>query len=282
MTLVTIDSSVLDSTTLLALVGIAFVIAFIVLLIYFLYNRFRTPKEALDIKKASNRGQMAMMVVGLDQFADIMPVKDFIPEGIKETEPIGKGAKKISLRFNVPRAERVPGDLEVADGKSREATAKVLESLYKLNTEKTFLRKAKIPFLAAVRNSVAAVSLKFLGVQVFLGKLERIQKGGTLYPQIQALKASKSFSELGLWLEDLATGISVVDFQQVYARAASTVGQTKLDSISERDQTIGRREGKEDKEKATKTVLYLIMGALGMGILLVVAAYLLGGGGGGS
>ncbi len=279
MVQVTIDSGILDQTTMLAVVGVVGLILFIVLLIFVGYSRYRTPKESWDIKKASNRGLLSLLVVGLDHFADFMPMNDFIPEGVKESQPIGKGKKKTSLRYCLPRAEQVPDDLEVDEsaGKSREATAKVLQTLFDLNTEKVFLRKAKIPLLVGVKNSVAAVSLKFLGVQTFLSKLERIQKTGDLYNQISALKESKNFKELGCWLEELATGVSVIDFQQVYARAASTVGQTKLDSISERDQTIGRREGKEDKDKPTKTVLYLIFGCLGMGILAIAAAYLLGG-----
>lgn len=277
MPAVTVDSSVLDQTTMLALIGVGAIIVLIILLIYVFYNRYRTPKESMDIKKASNRGQMALMVVGLDQFADIMPVKDFVPEGIKETEPIGRGAKKLSLRFSIPRAEKAPENMDVADGKSSEVTAQVLQVLYNLNTEKSFLRKAKIPILAAVKNSAAAVSLKFLGVQSFLAKLERIQKSGELYEQIKILKASKRCHELGLWLEDLSTGISVIDFQEVYSRAASTVGQTKLDSISERDQTIGRREGKEDKDKGTKNMLLYFGFAMGMVAVVIAVVYFFGG-----
>jgi hypothetical protein len=279
MTLVTIDSSILDSTTMVALIGVAGLIAFIILLIYTLYTRYKTPKESYDIKKASNKGLLSLLVVGLDHFADFLPMKDFIPEGVKEAPPVGKGAKKSILRYVMPMSKRVPDDLDVdeASGKDRETTAKVLQTLFDLNTEKVFLRKAKIPLLVGVKNSVAAVSLKFLGVQSFLGKLERIQKNGKLYPMIAGLKKSKNYAELGLWLEDLASGVSVVDFQQVYARAASTVGQTNLDNISERDQTIGRREGKEDKDKPTKTVLILVFAVLGMGVLAIAAAYFLGG-----
>jgi hypothetical protein len=277
MSLVTVDPAILNQTIMVALIGIIGTIMFFVLLIYVGWTRHRTPKESNDIKKCSNKGLLGLLIVGLDHFADIMAMKDFIPEGVKETEPIGKGAKKISLRYSLPKAERAPEDLTVEEGKSSEVTSKVLQTLFDLNTEKVFLRKAKIPILVGVKNSVAAVSLKFLGVQTFLSKLERIQKNGTLYPQIDALKKSKNFAELGAWLEDLATGVSVIDFQQVYAKAASVVGQTKLDSISERDQTIGRREGKEDKEKGTKNLLLYFGFAIGMIIVLVIVAYLLGG-----
>lgn len=277
MTLVTIDSGILDQTTMLALIGVGAIIFLVILMIWVGYTRYRTPKESWEIKKASNQGLLGLLVVGLDHFADFMPMRDFIPEGIKESFPLGKGAKKTTLRYSLPRAEQVPDDLPVEEGKCKETTAKVLQTLYDLNTEKVFLRKAKIPILVGVKNSVAAVSLKFLGVQSFLAKLERIQKNGDLYKQIDALKNSKNFRELGLWLEDLSTGISVIDFQQVYAKAASTVGQTKLDSISERDQTIGRREGKEDKEKGTKNML-LYFGFAMCGLAAVIAvAWLFGG-----
>lgn len=277
MPLVTVDSNVLDQTTMLALVGVAAIVLLIILLIYLFYNRYRTPKEALDIKTCSNKGKMAIVVAGLDAYTDIMPVDDFIPEGVKETRPIGKGAKKMSLRFAVPKAETAPEDLEVAEGKSKEITQKVIQALYDLNTEKVFLRKAKIPMLFATKNSVAAVSLKFLGVLTFLKKLERIQQNGVLYKQIEALKQSKNFTELGTWLSDLANTVTVVDFRQVYIHAASVVGQTKLDSISERDQTIGRREGKEDKEKQTKTLLlYFGFAMCGLAALIAVI-YFFGG-----
>ncbi len=234
------------------------------MLIVYIYTQYRTPKESKDIKKASNQGKMAILVVGVDHLADFMPMNDLIPEGVKESAPIGKGATKSWLRFKLPKAENVPDDFEVEAGKNREVSAKVLQTLLNLNNEKVFLRKAKIPILVGVKNSVAAVSLKYLGVQAFLKKLEAIQKDGTLYKQIEALKASPKFSELGMWLEELSTNVSVIDFQQVYARAASTVGQTDIDSIRERDQTIGRREGKEDKEKQTKTILVLIFGVIAL------------------
>lgn len=277
MTLVTVDSSVLDTTTMIAVVGLGFVIAFIILIIYVIYNRYRTPKEALDLKKASNQGKLALLTVGVDNLADIMPMNDFIHEGIKESVPIGKGAKKSWLRFKIPRAEQAPDSLTVEDGKRSADTVKVLQTLLNLNNEKVFLRKAKIPLLVGVKNSVAAVSLKFLGVQSFLNKIERLQKDGHLYPQIVALKQSAKFNELGLLLEELSTGISVIDFPQVYARAASTVGQTDIDSMRERDQTIGRREGKDDKEKGTKNML-LYFGFAMAGLAAVIAVvYFFGG-----
>ena len=272
MPMVTVDSSVLDQTTMLALIGVGAIITVLLLVIYLGYSKYRTPKEASQIKRASNRGQMALLLVGLDHFADIMPMNDLISEGIKESDPIGKGSKKTWFRFKLPRAESV-GEVEVEAGKNKEVTSKVLQTLYDLNTEKVFLRKAKIPLLVGVKNSVAAVSLKFLGVQTFLGKLEALQKSGVLYKQIEILKTRPQFHELALWLEDMATKVSMIDFQQVYGRAASTVGQTDIDSLRERDQTIGRREGKEDKDKGTKNMLLYFGFAMGMVICLLVVAY---------
>lgn len=277
MTLVTIDSSILDQTTMLALVGMAAIFVVIVLLIYVFYNRYRTPKEAADVKRASNRGQMLLLLAGVDKYADTLPMHDLIPEGVKESEPQGKGAKKVSLRYTLPKAATVPSDIEVAAGKDKAKTVKVLQAVLNANTDTVFLRKAKIPVLVGVKNSVAAVSFKFLGLQAFLSKLERIQKNGDLYKQIDTLKSTKQFRELALWLEDLSTNITVIDFQQVYARAASIVGQTEMDSISERDQTIGRREGKEDKDKGTKTLL-LYFGFAMCGLAAVIAViYFFGG-----
>lgn len=268
--IVAVTRGYLDSMNLTLVALTVLACLFFVVLGLFLYMRYRTPREAWAIKECSNRGEMGILVAGLDKYADIYPVKDLTPEGVKETKPIGKGAKKMCLRFSVPKARLVNEDeVHVEDGKDKVATMKVIQALYDLNTQPVFLRKAKVPFMIAVRNSVAAVSLKFLGVQAFLEKLEKLQKDGVLYKQIAALKASEKFRELGLWLEDLASGVTVLDFQEIYSRATTVVGQTKLDNISERDQTIGRREGKE--ANANKDDIKLIL-ALAMGIIGVLIA----------
>jgi hypothetical protein len=73
----------------------------------------------------------------------------------------------------------------------------------------------------------------------------------------------------------MSLGVSGVDFHAVYKNIDVNYDPTVSESISERDKTDGRLERAEDKDKPTKTVLYLILGIAALFVVGVVAAKLL-------
>jgi hypothetical protein len=265
------DSLIIQWVVAFCIVFIAFTLH---LVIHLYLKYFRTTKEAKTTNDASHKGLPLMIIAGLDHFADFMKLREYIPEGVLEiTPPIGKGPNSSRYRYILPQ-KRPVANLDVNEAKNEAKTRQVLDTLNSFNNEKVFLRGAKVPLICAVKNRALAVGFKFLGAMSFIEKMEHLDSDA-LRAQVKALKATNTFKELGQIIDDFQTGISGIDFSAVYRHIDSSWDQTVSDSISERDQTVGRREGNQDKSKDQKTILLFIMGALGMGIILVVAAKVL-------
>jgi hypothetical protein len=274
-----VDKSQLDMMTMYIYIGIAGIIAFFILLIYVIQDKYRTPKQASNMTMAHRKHIPMILLAGLDHFADFLPIKEFIPQ-VLETNTFGKGAKKRSYRFGLPQKVNVAEhDIPVVSGKSEHATKQWIQGLNDLNNLRLTLRGVDAPLFVGTKNRTIAASIPFLSGLTLTKDVESLTKDGAL---IQALKDAKDerLRNVGDILGRLATGVSGVDFHAVYKNIDINYDPTTDESLKERYMTDGRMERADDKDKPTKIVLYLIMGALGMGILLVVAAYMLGGGGG--
>jgi hypothetical protein len=274
-----VDKSQLDSMQMWIILGALFAVCFFVLLIYFLQDKYRTPKQANNLTTAHRKHIPMILLEGLDGFTDLIPLNEFIAQ-VLESKPFGKGKKKHTYRFALPQkvnVDELPIDVDAE--KNERLTKQVIQSLNNQNNMKINLRGIDAPFFVGSKNRAIAARFPFLTSLSLLSTLERLSKEPAA---VQALKASANakFREIGAILETLSTGVSGVDFHAMYKEIDINYDPTVQESISERDQTTGRLERAEDKDKPTKIVLYLIMATFGLGILLVVAAYMLGGGGG--
>ena len=264
--LVTVSRSYLDGLNMWLLILVAFTIAFFVLLIYFLQDKYRTPKPSNNLTKAHRKHIPLILLEGLDHIADLYPLRDFIPE-VLQTDAFGKAPKKRSYRFILPVKTNLEDvNISVAHGKDPVLTLKVIKALNDLNTQKVTLRGTSIPVLVGVKNRSIAASMPFLGALSWLKDLENIS---TQMATIQAMQHStnQQIKAIGDMLARMATGVSLVDFQAVYEHVDVNYDHTINESISERDKTDGRLEGKDDKDKQTKTVLLL---GVFMCLLLVI------------
>jgi hypothetical protein len=259
---VVVDSSFIDGL-LWAIIGM--IIALVVVVIFWAITKYRTPKPSNNLTKAAHRHLPLILLMGLDHFADLYPLKDFIPE-VLESFRFGKGAKRRVFRFVLPQKVDLE-DIQVQEGKDEELTRKTIRALNDLNTEKVYIRGVNSPIFVGVKNRAVAASMPFLGALNWVKDLEQISAS---QETIDAMKKSQNpkVRDLGSLLARMATGVSMVDFHAIYKYVDVNWDQTIQDAISERDKTDGRLEGKEDKEKGTKTVLLL---AAFVVILLIIA-----------
>ena len=270
--LVTTTAANLNSLIIWVIIGVIGLVMFMILMIYVVQDKLRTPKPSKNITKAHRKHIPLILLSGLDYIADLYPLRDFIPE-VLESFPFGKGAKKRTYRYVLPQ-EASLDDIRVAEGKSAEFTAKVIKSLNDLNTSQVHLRGTNSPVFVGVKNRAIAASMPFLGALNWVKDLEMI---AAQTDTIEAMKKSKlsQVRDLGGLLSRMATGVSSCDFSAVYKYVDVNWDHTIQDSISERDKTDGRLEGKEDKDKQTKTVLLLILGIAAFLAIGIIAAKVL-------
>lgn len=283
--LVLIDPSFVTG---LLLISVTLTVIIIILIIIMAIKRYRTPLESNSIKDASNSRQPLLLMLGLSHFADILRSKDFIPEGVLERIQ-GKGTKKTTLRFQVPKNKKVP-EIEVEHGKDPIKTREAFQNLLNLATEKVFLRGARVPILGVVSDKAVAVGLKALGAMTFYEKLEKL---GSMKEKIKALKEVKvtstkklvspddpdaipvdqevteSYADLAEVFESLAQGVSNIDFNSIRTNFVDAAyDQTTQESISDRDQTTGRREASKGMETLKAIIPYIIVLLIAGGLSL--------------
>lgn len=269
-----VSQSQLDSMTMWIYIGIGGIVAFFVLLVFLLQDKFRTPKQAKNMTKAHHKHIPLFILAGLDQYADIIPVKEFIAQ-VLESFPFGKGAQKRTRRFALPlKVNAMESEIQVAPLKDPLVTKQYIQALNDLNTMRVTFRGMDTPVLVGTKNRSIAASLPFLSALSWTRDIEALVK----HPEvIDALKnaGDSRIKSIGELLGRMSLGVSGVDFHAVYKNIDVNYDPTTDDSLKERYMTDGRMERAEDKDKPTKTVLYLILGIAALFVIGVVAAKLL-------
>lgn len=272
---VTVDSSVIDAMIMQwVYVCVGLVVFMIVGVVYFLWDRHRTPKPSKDLKSAHIQKKPMILLAGLDHIADLLLLNRFIPEVLEHIVPsslLNKKPKRV-MRFALPQKTKI-GEVEVAEGKDSILTQKVIQWLNEMATQKTYLRGVNMPIFVGVQNRAIAASFPLGGALNFLKDQEIILRN---YKVVDAMEQSKdsSIRELAAVMKRQGTGVSMVDFHAVATHIDENWDLTVQEGISERDRTDGRLERSEDKDKPTKTILLLILGIIGViiagGIVLKV------------
>jgi hypothetical protein len=269
-----VNQSTLDSMTMYIYIGVAGVVAFFVLLVYIIQDKYRTPRQSSNMTTAHRKHIPMILLAGLDHFADFFPVKEFIPQ-VFETATFGKGAKKRSYRFALPqKVNAAELDIAVADGMDEHKTKQWIQGLNDLNNLRITLRGVDAPLFIGTKNRTIAASIPFLSGITLTKDIEQLVKDPALVVAFQNSKDER-IRAIGDVLARLRTGVSGVDFHAVYKNIDINYDPTTDESLKERYMTDGRNERAEDKDKPTKTVLYLIIGILGLGVLLTVMAKVL-------
>lgn len=287
------------TTLLIMTFGLGIVITIIIIGIAI--KSFRTPKESKEIYHAKVHGLPLLLMVGLSHFADIFHAKDFIPEGVLEKIK-GKASKKTLLRFQLPKNQKIE-ELDVDSNKNAIRTREAFENLRNLATSKVYLRNARIPIFAAVEDKAVAVGLKGLGALSFYDKLERLTtfkekiqllKTGTLETdeptyikdndgklvQNGTKKTKTTFNDVAEVFEDFADKVSLIDFEVIRTKFVDAIfDQTTAESISSRDETVGRREAGKGLETFRQWLpfiaILIVVGCLGIAII-IATKYLTG------
>jgi hypothetical protein len=144
-------------------VAAVLVIAVLVLLVYIIVYRYRTPKEASDIRSGSHKKTAGVILVGDDGYADYEPFAYTGAEGWGETKSRGK-PKQHYTGF-LPR----PGlaSAETIDADKQENTEKLANFINTLNTRKLFWRGAKTSLWVAVKpKAILANIWAIAGIQI--------------------------------------------------------------------------------------------------------------------
>jgi hypothetical protein len=287
--LVLIDPSFVTALLILTF-GLGIIITIFIIAVAI--SSFRTPKESKEIKHAKIHGLPLLLMVGLSHFADIFHAKDFIPEGVLEKIK-GKGSKKTLLRFQLPKNQKIE-EIEVASNKSTIHTREAFNNLVNMATSKLYLRHARVPIFGAVEDKAVAVGLKGLGALSFYDKLERL---ANLKDKIKLLKTASieieeeafdkdgkpllptkkkvTFNDLAEVFEDFASKVSLIDFTSIRTNFVDAIfDQTTAESISSRDETVGRREAGKGMENLKQMIPYIalliiVIGGV-LGILIAV------------
>lgn len=274
MAIVGVDSGYVDFLTMMTLIGTAGLIAFFVLLIIFIIQKVRTPKQANNITNAHHKHTPMILLLGLDHFTDFLPIREFISQ-VLESKPFGKGAKKRTYRFGLPQKMNVDeAEISVAPDKDERLTKYWIQSLNDLNTMRVTLRGVDAPVFIGTKNRTIAASFPFASALTWTKNIEMLVKDPGLFISFKNA-ADVRIRNVGMILEQMSLGVSGVDFHAVYKNIDINYDPTVSESISERDKTDGRLERAEDKDKPTKTVLYLILGIAALFVVGVVAAKLL-------
>jgi hypothetical protein len=267
------SQSQLDGMQMWIYIGVMFAICFFVLLLYFLQDKFRTPKQSNNLTTAHRKHIPLFLMAGLDHYADLIPLKELIPQ-VLESFPFGKGPKKRTYRFTLPQKVNIDElNIDVAEGKNERVTKQYIQALNDLNTMQITLRGVNAPIFAGTKNRTIAASFPFLSALNWTKDIELLVKDQALIEAFCNHKDSR-IRNVGEVLSRMSFGVSAVDFHAVYKNIDANYDPTTDDSLRERDRTDGRLERNEDKEKQTKTILLLILGIIGVIVAggIVIAA----------
>jgi hypothetical protein len=209
--------------------------------------------------------------MGLDQYADLVSIDQVTPEGLVEAKH-GKGKNKTTVEYQLPENKNAQLP-QVSEGKSPEKTRSIIQLLFNSVSKHPFLRGAKVPVVGLVWDKAIAVGLPGLGVLAYMQKMEKVQNFDA---QIQKLKESDDYKEVGEWLEQVKSCWSVIDFNAVRNHFPFAWDQTRRSSQNQWHEQLGERRNKKSQESFKTMLLYLGLFFGGLAALIAVCFLLMG------
>jgi len=252
----------------MALAGISSTI--MVTIVWGIKNYLRT-KSGKTIDSAKSRHRQLVLAATPDHHGKLLDITQFIP-GVSESSRFSQRDKKKRRVFFSPKktdvtlsADEINKDLKNEEDRKKalQLTQECLTHMLKVNTEKVFLEEG-VPVTLAIEDKVVTAGVKGIGALAFYEKLTRIDK---IKEKIQDLKKSETLKEVGVYLEELASKVSLIDINVLRNYWDSDYDQTDEESKNEWHYMQGYRDGQK-KEKGFEK--WIIIGGIGMGIAGIV------------
>ena len=258
----------------LALAGISSALIIGILWLVTGLLRSKSGKIIDTVKRAKKQ---LVIAVTPGHRANLFRVSQFVP-GILETAKFSQRVSKKRKAFYEPEKTEVFLSLDDLSGssltdeekkKSLELTQECLNYMLRANTEKIFLEDG-VPVTLALEDKVITAGVKGIGALAFYEKLCKIT---LVKEKIVALKSSQVFHEVGLYLEGLASQVTLLNIDVLRSYFDSDWDQSDDETQKELHYMMGYRDGQK-KEKGVEK--FFIIGGIAMGILGVVGGAVLG------
>jgi hypothetical protein len=251
-----------------AVISIAGLSSAILIAVLWAVRNYLRTKSGKTIDAAKAQHKPLVLAASLDHHAKLLKVGSFIP-GILETVKFKKRSGKNRRVFFAPKRTEVELTKEdIEDEKSRELTQECLTSILKLNTEKVFLEDG-VPVTLALEDKVITTGVRGIGALAFYEKLTKI---AGLKEKIIELKNNPALQEVGLYLENLASKVSLINIEVLRNYFDSDWDQSDEESQKEYHYMQGYRDGQK-KEKGTEKIF--IIGGIAMGIAGIIGGAVL-------
>jgi hypothetical protein len=259
----------------LALIGFA---AAIIIGILWLVTGLLHSKSGKVIDAVKRAKKQLILAVTPGHLAHLFKVSQFVP-GVLETVKFDQRVGKRRKTFYEPEKTEVflslddlSNDSGLTDEQKKESLALTQECLtymLRANTEKVYLEDG-VPLTIALEDKTIAAGVKGIGALMFYEKLCKITN---LKENISLLEKSKSFKEVGLYLKELYSKVSLIDVDVLRNYFDSDWDQTDDEAQKDMHYMLGFRDGQK-KEKGIEKLI--VIAGIAIGILGVVGGAVLG------
>lgn len=256
-----------------AVIGVIAAVA--VAICWWAYEKYFTPLESHQIRKAFRKHLAIMALGGDDGYLDICSAPTSGPEGFLESQP--KGATKEHYSGALPRSKVfTDDDIQLSDidptkpasiQKSKydlKKTVAVANYISMLASRRLLLRGAKVPVWLAYRGKAIMTSLYGLAALQLVETLCNLKK------EAQGNEALKS----------IADAFAVVDLLAVKDLFSQQWNESQLNAQEADKERKGELKAKKFAGKESLVLIFaLLIVVVIVAILFIVTAWYLGGGG---
>lgn len=253
-----------------------FATAIMIVIAWAVKNVLRSKSgKKIDSAKAGHKQLIIAATPG--HRANIFKVNQFLP-GILETAKHKERISKKRKVFFEPEKTHIllaESDLvgieNLSDEEKKQSlslTQQCLDYQLQSNTEKLFLEEG-IPLTLAIEDKTITTGVKGLGAFNYYEKLHKIV---ILKDKVEALKNSATFHDVGVFLNDLISQVTLINIDVLRNYFDSDWDQSDDESQKEYYYTMGLRDGKKGEKGFEK---WFIFGGIGIGIAGIVGGAVL-------
>lgn len=234
--------------------------------------------KVLDQIKAAKGKKQLIVTATPGHTAHLFKAAQFTP-GTLETAKFSERERKNRKVFYEPEKTEIKLRLEdintdgLDEGEKEQAlalTQECLNNMLKASTEKVFLEEG-LPLTIAIEDKVITTGVKGIGALAFYEKLHKIKD---LKEKISKLKEDTVFKEVGEYLQNLASQISLINIDVLRNYFDSDWDQTDDESQKEYYYTMGFRDGKSSNPKGGMDKV-MVYGAIAIGVAGIIGGAVL-------
>jgi hypothetical protein len=250
----------------------------ILVIVFWVVKNMLRSKSGKVIDSVKSRHKELLLAATPGHRAHLFKVGQFLA-GRLETGKFDDRVKNKRKTFREPERTNVflqESDLAGMDNLSPEEkkqslalTQECLTHMLNVNTDKVFLEDG-VPVTLAVEDKVIVTGVKGIGALAFYEKLYRIQQ---LREKIDALEQNSTFKDVGEYLKNLLSQVSLINIDVLRNYFDADYNQTDEESQNEYHFMMGVRKGRQgEKNQFSKLIVY---GAIGVAIAGVVGGAVL-------